>query len=105
MGQQTTISRYQTKVWTTGTLTTVRLYETNVVSFFHDGILPFQVYHRDAVVLNSGGWRTVTTKSRMNQASNQYDLGYQVYQHNFQWFVRTRHDGILPFVDGMGFHA
>ena len=97
MGQQTTISRYQTKVWTTGSLTTVRLYATNVVSFF-TGDSP-------AVVLNSGGWRTTTTKSRMNQASNQYDLGYQVYQHNFQWFVRTRHDGILPFVDGMGFHA
>jgi len=97
MGQQATISRYQTKVWSTGNLTTVRLYETNVVSFFTGG--------GDAVVLNSGGWRTATTKSRMNQTSNQYDLGYQVYQQDFEWFVKTRHDGILPFVDGMGFHS
>lgn len=29
------------------------------------------------IILNGGGWRTNTTKTRMNQAANQYGLGYQ----------------------------
>ena len=60
----------------------------------HKGVLSI-VYHNtevvnaspDRVILNDGGWRTVTTKARMNQASNQYDLGYQVWQHDFDWYV------------------
>ena len=53
------------------------------------------------VVLNSGGYRTNTTKRRMNQASLQYSLGYEVYQVNFQWYVSIGnqiseyHDGIV----------
>jgi len=31
------------------------------------------------VTLNSGGWRTATTKVRMNQASSEFNLGYSVY--------------------------
>lgn len=40
-----------------------------------------------SIILNSGGWRTATTKARMNQASNQFRLGYYVYQKKGQWFV------------------
>lgn len=39
------------------------------------------------IILRTGGWKTNTTKTRMNQASNQFELGYQVYQKNFDWFV------------------
>lgn len=39
------------------------------------------------VILRTGGWRTATTKARMNQASNQYGLGYQVSQMDFKWYV------------------
>lgn len=69
------------------------------------------IYHNTTVVrfnntlieLNSGGWQTATTKTRMNQASNQFDLGYQVYQKDFTWFVdfkgkaHTFSDGILLY--------
>jgi hypothetical protein len=52
------------------------------------------VYHSTVVVafsdteiyLDNGGWETPTTKARMNQASNQFNLGYQVYQKDFVWF-------------------
>lgn len=54
------------------------------------------------VILNSNGWRTATTKTRMNQASNQYGLGFYVYQQEGQWFVRTP-AGEVPFRDGMKF--
>jgi len=64
-------------------------------SVFTENGSTYVVYHNTAVVrfneneieLNTGGWRTVTTKARMNQASNQFDLGYQVYQRDYAWFV------------------
>jgi hypothetical protein len=30
--------------------------------------------------------KTVTTKRRMNQVSNQFDLGYTVYQKDHKWY-------------------
>ena len=56
----------------------------------------------DTVTLNSGGWRTSTTKTRINQAAHQFDLGFQVIQKDFQWFVQTA-AGVVPFTDGMSF--
>jgi len=53
-----------------------------------------------AIRLHSGCWRTPTTKNAMNQASNQFNLGFCVYQRDFDWFVTWR--GVeLPFRDGM----
>ena len=73
-----------------------------------DGITRI-VYHSTAVVeiapdgsvtLDSGGWRTSTTKTRINQASNQFALGFQVYAKAGSWYVHF--DGRdLPFSDGM----
>ena len=54
----------------------VRYHQTDVVKFNHEKI-----------ILNSGGWNTFTTKTRMNQASNQFGLGYYVYQRDFDWYV------------------
>ena len=61
-------------------------------------------YHNTCVVLlsnkyitlDTGGWWTVTTKLRMNQASNEYNLGYQVYQKDYAWFV-THKGETIPF--------
>lgn len=40
------------------------------------------------VILDDGGrWRSPTTKSRMNQVSRLYDLGFSVYQRGGEWFV------------------
>lgn len=65
-------------------------------------------YHRTVVVsyndrfitLDSGGYQTVTTKRRMNEASVTFGLGYQVFQVNFSWFVKFNGETI-PFEDGM----
>jgi hypothetical protein len=72
-----------------------------------DGILRV-IYHSTAVVevtpaglrLESGGWRTATTKTRMNQASNQYALGFKVFARARAWYVSYRGEE-LPFVDGL----
>lgn len=42
------------------------------------------------IILRTGGHYTVTTKRRMNEASKQFQLEYQVYQVNFGWFVSWR---------------
>jgi hypothetical protein len=52
------------------------------------------------VILNSGGFHTNTTKTRMNQASNQFDLGYTVFQKDFEWYVDYKGQ-ILNFTDNM----
>jgi len=57
-----------------------------------------------AVTLDSGGWETVTTKRRMNQASNEFNLGFQVYSQRREWFVSFWNGSEwmrLPFEDGM----
>jgi hypothetical protein len=56
-----------------------------------------------AIILRSGGYRTATTKTRMNQTSNQFGLRYLVYAKAGQWFVDF--DGAtVPFTDGMVLH-
>ena len=54
------------------------------------------LYPNGKLVLNHGGWTTHTTKTRMNQASNQLRLGFTVWQKGFAWFVDI--DGhTIPF--------
>jgi hypothetical protein len=48
------------------------------------------------IILDTGGWKTITTKARMNQASCEWRLGYQVFQKDFSWFVKWR-GNILSF--------
>lgn len=60
----------------------IALHGTVVVRLFENGL----------VQLNSGGWRTHTTKKRINQYSP-----VNVYQKNYEWFLR---DG-TPFEDKM----
>lgn len=70
------------------------------------------VYHGTYVVvftdkqvsLNSGGWRTVTTKARMNLASDEFNLGFSVYQRKGKWFVDIGDGAVtLDFEENMLF--
>ena len=58
------------------------------------------------VTLRSGGYETVTTKRKMNQAANQFGLGFSVSQRDWAWFVSVDVGGErveMPFRDGMRF--
>ena len=66
--------------------TCVRYHQTDVVRF-----------KGERIILNTGGWFTATTKLRMNQASNQFGLGFRVYQKNHEWFVSLRDGRVFPF--------
>ena len=58
-------------------------------------------WDNDTITLRHDGWDSVTTKRKMNQASNQFCLQFCVYQRNFEWFVDTPQGETLPFEDGM----
>lgn len=87
MSQTTQVGRVATTIRTTPEGQTQVIYHsTPVVSFNHK-----------LIILNHGGWMTNTTKTRMNQASVEFGLGFQVYQKDFNWFVRYKEEEALPF--------
>ncbi len=47
---------------------------------------PVVIFDEDSIALNTGGWNTVTTRNRMNQASNQFNLGFRVFQKRGELF-------------------
>ena len=88
------VGTHKTSIITLEGMTSIVYHNTPVVQF-----------NADKIILNSGGWDTRTTKTRMNQASNQYGLGFEVYQVNYSWYVDYRDKcgewETIPFEDGM----
>jgi len=76
MARNDKVGTHKTHIYTSDGYTCIRYHSTEVVRF-----------NTDEIILNSGGWATVTTKLRMNQASYQFDLGFYVRQKDFEWFV------------------
>jgi len=71
------LSNYATTVGYKNGNTTVTYHSTPIVEFDHE-----------CIILRTGGWKSVTTKRKMNQAARQFDLGYSVMQKDHAWFVR-----------------
>ena len=65
-----------------------RLYHTNIV-----------VIRPHEVVLNSGGYQTVTTKRRMNEILKEYNINYTVEAYKGDWYINNLQE--VPFFDGM----
>ena len=82
MARTNRIGQHKTTVSTDNGITRVVYHVTPVVKID---------WEKRIVTLNTGGWSTVTTKLRMNQASNQFDLGFHVYQKDWNWFVTVPH--------------
>lgn len=78
MSQQMRLGKLATRVVREGKGTVIYYHNTPVVTF-----------DEEIIKLNTGGWWTATTKTRMNQTSYQFDLGFRVYQSNRDWFVET----------------
>jgi len=92
MSRRDRIGLLATTVITEDGITTVTFHSTPVVTWVRD---------KDLVILDTGGWKTVTTKARMNQAANEFGLPYHVGQKDGAWFVTVTYaDGSmedLPF--------
>ena len=70
---------------------TVVLHRTAIAVFDHN---------TNALKLNTGGWHSVTTKSRLNAILQGLISGASVFQRDFNWFLNynnSTHD----FFDGM----
>ena len=89
MARNDKVGTHKTHIYTSDGYTCIRYHSTEVVKF-----------NDDEIILNSGGWQTVTTKLRMNQASNQFRLGFYVHQRQHEWFV-TNSGRTYSFNDGM----
>ena len=68
--------RYQTTVHADKGKTVVVYYETAVVKF-----------NDEEIILNTGGWWTMSTQVRMNWASKHFDLGYRIQRQGKTWHV------------------
>ena len=69
--------------------------DTTKVIFHNTAVVQ---YNSQTILLNTLGWETPTTKKRMNQTSEQFNLGFRVFQKNWDWFVEF--NGIVKKFDG-----
>lgn len=67
---------------------------------YHDTPVVSIYYCGRSIRLNSGGYRTATTKLAMNQVSNEYGLGFIVFQDAGEWWVHYK-GRTTNFVDDM----
>ena len=70
---------------------TVVLYNTAIATYDHNN---------EALKLNSGGYTTNTTKSRLNAILSEIFVGACVYQKNWNWFFNYNNQ-THDFFDGM----
>lgn len=80
-----------------------------VVCTYHDTVVARK--EGRLVRLDSGGYRTATTKLRMNQFANEYcNSWFNVCQKGGKWYVHIPYrnypnDTVLEFYDGMEFEV
>ena len=70
---------------------TIVLHSTAIAVFDHN---------TKAVKLNTGGWHSNTTKSRLNAILSEVKYGCSVFQKQWNWYVSFRGQ-TQDFVDGM----
>ena len=70
---------------------TVVLHRTAIAVYDHN---------TSALKLNTGGWQTVTTKSRLNAILQEVIGCASVFQKNFEWFLNYNNQTV-DFFDGM----
>lgn len=84
----------------------------HTTTFMNDGELvgiyrgtPVASIKGNIIKLNTGGWKSNTTKTRMNQFSNNFCNGlFGVYQKDYCWFVRIGsgdNKQVIPFNDNV----
>tara|TARA_A100001201_G_scaffold18976_1_gene21394 strand:- start:199 stop:507 length:309 start_codon:yes stop_codon:yes gene_type:complete len=83
-----------------GTHKTTQRIKDDILSVVYHNTEVVKVRNNRYITLDNGGYYTATSKRRMNQASQQYNLGFSVYQSDFCWYVRIG-DDIEPYYNGI----
>ena len=66
----------------------------------HGHLIATYDHNVKAIKIDSCGWQSVTTKSRLNALLEEVKYGCRVFQKNFNWFV-SYNDDTASFWDGM----
>lgn len=88
MSRRDKLSTYKTSVFSEGGRMKV-VYHSTVIVEWND----FEI------VLNTGGWDTVTTRRKMNQASRQFGLGFSVSRVKGETIVSHGPTESGPFIN------
>jgi hypothetical protein len=75
-------------------------HESNSKAVKLHNTIVFCLHSDDKITLNSGGWKTNTTKTAINRAFSQLNLDGHISQVKGQWFV-TFNGETVKFDDGM----
>lgn len=59
------------------------------------GTIVVRIHEDGSYTLNNGGWKTTTTKDRINKY-----CPYYMFQKNYEWFVKVG-GATVPFYSGM----
>ena len=77
---------------------------------YHNTILVKFEAEGDMIVLNRGrvrkakdGRLSVTAKNRINQASNEFGLGFQVFTKDFEWYIKLNNGSVIKYHKGLTF--
>lgn len=92
IARQTSRNLGNTKVITRGCDGIVKLFGNTIAVW--DGDLVITIF--------DGGWRTATTKSRINALL--HDTGYRICQRNYEWRLFYMGQDRGPFVNGTSFY-
>ena len=71
---------------------TIVLFRTAIAVYDHKN---------QALKLNSGGYTTNTTKSRLNAILDEIDYGCKVFQKQWNWYFKSNNNQTVDFTDGM----
>ena len=82
------LSPYVTTISGCGDLTIITYHSTQIVAF-----------DRHNITLRTGGWDSVTTRRKMNQASRQFGLGFSVYREKGESRVCINHPDGSPYLN------
>ena len=87
--------------------TSVRCFKTNGITtdvdvYLHGNHIASVDTATNDLTIFDGGWRSVTTKSRLNALLNEFVPSMRLNQKNWAWFLSDDLDGsTVPFISGM----
>jgi len=77
---------------------TITLPDGRTAHYYHHSAVVVESADGDRYRLDSHGYRTSTTKQRINRHT---PAGYRVVQRSYEWYVETPDGGRMEFTDGM----
>lgn len=75
--------------------------------YHEDGYTCYKYYNTiickvndDECILNSGNWRTNSTKKFINRILNYHNFNVQIFQKNFNWYTKYS-NRVCDFIDNI----